>query len=181
MSDAFVKISLVASLVGPLAIFPACGVADPEGSSAASSAPGAETDVELAPPERCEVPGDEAIDAALSHGFGFAIDKTEGSVGSCIDHLPTVIAAASEDGPGIGCHITYFGDRELHPDWKLVDVVFRGRFDWLEQPRFGTSVPQFSVALSAETGENPQLRLVRIELQGPSCENWKSAFSPGQR
>ena len=118
---------------------------------------------------------------ALSRDLKFAIDATEGGKGSCIDRLPSIIAAASEYGPGITCHATYFGGRELDPAWKLVDVIVSGRFDWLEEPRLGTPVPRFPIALSAVTRQSLQLRLVKIVLQGPSCDDCKTAFSAAEQ
>jgi hypothetical protein len=126
----------------------------------------------------CPIDGQKAIKAAKSQGFTFKFER-DGASGECDqgDDDSWFLASASASDP-LKCHAVLFGDGGLSDNWHVVRIVLTGAavLDRVD-PKRGTRNLAAKFTLASPPGQDKQVSLKTVVLDGPDCDKWEDAFA----
>jgi len=123
---------------------------------------------------KCEVDGQDILDAATKNGFQVHIKKSQPDSGSCIQTNNKFTAIAGESDPLV-CTVEALAGRTLSSSWRIDKFrVSGGSFSRVQTGNEEGAGIAFSI--KAKPGEDETRSIATVTLIGPDCADWIEAF-----
>lgn len=134
--------------------------------------------LETASASDCTIDGRSAAIEAKQAGFLFDVQKESGD-GFCEQgpDNPWFMASATASS-SIVCKVSLFGSRALDNSWDVRRITLTGTaIHDRHDPTTGSHLANTSFTFKADPSGDSKVFLKEVVLAGPSCKNWKDAFT----
>jgi hypothetical protein len=124
--------------------------------------------------ELCKLKGADVAEYAYQNGFVFRSQGSHNTSCTLSKHRAGGTAASKVGGQ---CTFFLFFEDKLVSPWKFSDIHFSGdRFRIVSEPDEGSDHVKTELTLLPSQSETAWFLVSHIDLEGPDCGSWKSAF-----